>query len=80
MATIVIYPTYQLAGNSGASVGSGAQQTIAHGLPYTPTRAQIALTGGSATALPFHSADPDATNIFVTATAGQAWYWATAGR
>lgn len=65
--------------NSGASVGTGAQQTIAHGLAFTPTRQQIALTAGSATALPFHSADPDATNIYVTAASGQPWYWARVG-
>lgn len=66
--------------NSGASVGTGAQQTIAHGLAFTPTRQQIALTPGSATAVPFHSAAPDATNIYVTAAFNQPWYWATAGQ
>ena len=65
--------------NSGASTGTGAQQTVAHGLAITPTRQQIALTAGSATALPFHSAAPDATNIYVTAANLQAWYWATVG-
>lgn len=65
--------------NSGASVGTGAQQTIAHGLGFTPTRQQIALTPGTATAVPFHSAAPDGTNIYVTATLNQAWYWATVG-
>jgi len=65
--------------NSGASTGTGAQQTIAHGLSFTPTAQQIALTPGSATAAPYHSAAPDATNIYVTAVSGQAWYWATVG-
>ena len=65
--------------NSGSSTGTGAQQTVAHGLAITPTRQQIALTAGSATALPFHSAAPDATNIYVTAALNQAWYWATVG-
>ncbi len=65
--------------NSGASTGTGAQQTVAHGLAFTPTRQQIALTAGSATALPFHSAAPDGTNIYVTATLDQPWYWATVG-
>ncbi len=65
--------------NKGASAGTGAQQAIAHGLAFTPTRQQIALIAGSATATPYHSAAPDATNIYVTAGSGQAWYWATAG-
>ncbi len=65
--------------NCGSSTGTGAQQTIAHGLSFTPTAQQIALTPGSATAVPFHSAAPDATNIYVTATSGQAWYWSTTG-
>ncbi len=65
--------------NSGASTGTGAQQTVAHGLNFTPTRQQIALIAGSATANPYHSAAPDATNIYVTAANGQAWYWATVG-
>lgn len=65
--------------NSGASTGTGAQQTIAHGLGFTPTRQQIALTPGSATAVPYHSAAPGATNIYVTAANLKAWYWATVG-
>jgi len=65
--------------NSGASTGTGAQQAIAHGLKFTPTRQQIALWAGSATAAPWHSAAPDATNLYVTAANGQPWYWATAG-
>jgi hypothetical protein len=64
---------------SGAETGTGSEQTIAHGLPFTPTAAQISLTSGSATANPYHSTPPDATNIYVTAITGQAWYWATAG-
>lgn len=66
--------------SSGSSTGTGAQQTIAHGLAVTPTAQQIALTAGSATALPFHSAAPDATNIYVTAALNQTWYWATVGK
>ena len=34
---------------------------------------------GSAIANPYHSAAPDATNIYVTAALNQAWYWATVG-
>ena len=65
--------------NSGASTGTGAQQTVAHGLGFTPTRQQVSLSPGSATAVPYHSADPDGTNIYVTAANLQAWYWATVG-
>ncbi len=65
--------------NSGASVGTGAQQAIAHGLSFTPTAQQISLTPGSATALPYLSAAPDAHNIYVTATNLQPWYWSRVG-
>lgn len=65
--------------NNGSSTGTGAQQTIAHGLSFTPTQQQIALIAGSATAAPFHSAAPNATNIFVTAANLQPWYWSTTG-
>lgn len=63
--------------NSGSSTGTGVQQQIVHGLKIIPTRQHIVLCAGSATANPYHSADPDDTNIYVTATNGQTWYWAT---
>ena len=65
--------------NSGTATGTGAEQLVAHGLAFTPTRQQIALFAGSATANPYHSSDPDATNIKVTAANQQPWYWARAG-
>ncbi len=65
--------------NSGASTGTGVQQTVAHRLAITPTRQKIALISGSSTANPYHSAAPDATNIYVTAALNQPWYWATVG-
>jgi hypothetical protein len=65
--------------NSGSSTGTGSQQAVAHGLAFTPTQQQVALIGGSATALPYHSAAPDAAYIYVTAASGQPWYWATVG-
>ncbi len=71
--------TGYLTENSGLSIGTGVQQTIPHGLATIPTRQQIALTSGSSTANPYHSAAPDATNIYVTATNNQPWYWATVG-
>lgn len=61
--------------NSGSSTGTGSQQTVAHGLGFTPTRQQVILIAGSSTANPYHSAAPDATNIYVTAASDQAWYW-----
>lgn len=65
--------------NSGTATGTGAEQLVPHGLSFTPTRQQIALTAGSATANPYHSSDPDATDIKVTAALNQPWYWATVG-
>ena len=62
---------------SGASTGTGVQQTIAHGLSYTPTTAQIMLWDIENGASPYHSAAPDATNIYVTAVLNQDWGWAT---
>lgn len=59
----------------GASTGTGAEQTIAHGLYITPVRQQIILSAGSATANPYHSKDPDRTYFYVTAGDGQPWYW-----
>jgi hypothetical protein len=79
-ATIIRNNTGYITENSGTpAVGTGAQQAIPHGLNFTPTIAQIALIAGSATANPYHSAAPDANNIYVTALLGQAWYWATVG-
>jgi hypothetical protein len=68
--------------NSGASTGTGVQQAIPHGLAFIPTRQQIVLTAGYATgsaSAPYHSAVPDATNIYVIAAFGKPWYWATVG-
>lgn len=64
--------------NKGSSTGTGAQQTIAHGLSYTPTAADIILWNIENGANPYHSAAPDATNIFVTAVINQDWGWASA--
>jgi hypothetical protein len=61
--------------NSGASTGTGSEQTIAHGLAITPTRQQIILSNGSATANAYHSKAPDATNFYVVAGVSQDWYW-----
>lgn len=60
--------------NHGTSVGTGAQQTIAHNLPGTPTRVVLTEynTGG---ALPYESAAADAVNIYVTAVLGNTYRW-----
>jgi hypothetical protein len=65
--------------NSGQSTGTGSQQTIAHGLGFTPTWDQIALINAGVSANAYHAAIPDATNIYVTAVLGQSWAWATVG-
>jgi len=62
-------------GNSGSSTGTGAQQTIAHGCDFTPTKAQVRLWNIDDGANPYQSADPDATNIYVTAVSGKAYGW-----
>jgi hypothetical protein len=60
--------------NSGTSTGTGAQQTIAHGLVSTPNRVFLSesTTGG---ALAYQSAAADATNIYVTATSAKTYQW-----
>jgi len=63
--------------NSGTSTGTGAQQTIAHGLAITPTRVLFANIEDGANA--YQSAAADATNIYVTAVntldyVWKAWY------
>ena len=59
--------------NYGKSTGTGAQQTIAHGLNGTATYA--ILTNEDAGALPYQSAAADATNIYVTAVNLKKWQW-----
>lgn len=59
---------------SGTSTGTGAQQTIAHGLAAAPTRVLLSesTTGG---ALAYQSAAADATNIYITATNTKTYQW-----
>jgi len=61
--------------NSGTETGTGAQQTIAHGCDFTPTKAQVIVSNIDDGANPYLSADPDATNIYVTAVSGKAYRW-----
>lgn len=60
--------------NSGTSVGTGVQQTIAHGLPATPDTVILSEynTGGAGA---YQSAPADATNIFITAVFGKSYLW-----
>ena len=59
--------------NSGTSTGTGAQQTIPHGLLVTPNRIQ--LTDLESGANPYQSAAADATNIYVLAVLNQDYLW-----
>jgi hypothetical protein len=65
--------------NSGYSIGTGSEQTIAHGCSFTPTATQVYLTerriGG---ALAYQSSAPDATNIYITATNSKDYNWRVA--
>ena len=62
--------------NSGSSIGTGAQQTIAHGCAFTPTYNQVQLSERSTGAsLAYQSAGPDATNIYITAIALKDYNW-----
>ena len=59
--------------NSGTSTGTGAQQTIAHGLAATPNR--VFLTNESSGANPYQSATADSSNIYITAVNGKKYQW-----
>ena len=60
--------------NSGVSTGTGAQQSIAHGLNVTPSRVVLSdWSTGSANAR--QSAGADSTYIYVTATLDKDYLW-----
>ena len=59
--------------NLGSSTGTGAQQTIAHGLAGTPDYVFFSDIEIGADA--YQSASADATNIYVTATVNQDYAW-----
>jgi hypothetical protein len=62
--------------SKGHSTGTGAQQTIAHGLIYEPDWDDVFLSErSSGGALAYQSAEPDATNIYVTATDEKDYNW-----
>ncbi len=58
---------------SGSSTGTGAEQTIAHGLDITPTMVHI--SGDASDVNGFQSSAADATNIYITADNGEAYHW-----
>jgi len=64
--------------NSGSSTGTGAQQTIAHGLAVTPTRVYITPTATGVTEACL-SAPSDETNIYVTVTNLKTYMWYAEG-
>ena len=59
--------------NSDTSTGTGAQQTIAHGLAATPTK--VILWNIEDGANPYQSAVADGTNIKITAVINQDYGW-----
>jgi hypothetical protein len=67
--------SYWRTSNSGQATGTGAQQTIAHGVSFTPNYNQVLLTNLNNGANPYISAVPDATNIYVTAGLGLIFRW-----
>jgi len=58
---------------SGEATGTGAQQTIAHGLHVTPNRVQVSNLDDGAN--PYQSAAVDATNIYITAVDTKKYLW-----
>ena len=59
--------------NSGNSTGTGAEQTIAHGLEATPNR--VILWNIEDGANPYQSTAADATNIYITAVVDKDYGW-----
>lgn len=59
--------------NTGSSTGTGAQQTIAHGLDVTPI--DVILWDIETGSLPYQSAAADATNIYITASINDDYGW-----
>lgn len=57
----------------GTSTGTGAQQTIAHGLAGTPD--MVLLSDKELNAIPYQSAAADATNIYILAALNQDYTW-----
>jgi len=60
--------------NWGVATGTGAQQTIAHGLAGTPSEVLLC-ESTTGLAIPYQSAAADATNIYVLATLNKTFRW-----
>lgn len=60
--------------NDGTGTGTGSQQTIAHGLAFTPDSVVITPTATGAVECS-RTAASDATNIYVNVTSGKTYYW-----
>lgn len=60
--------------NSGTSTGTGAEQTIPHGLSTTPTDVQLS-NHDMAGCPPYESSAADATNIYVTGVLDKTYRW-----
>jgi len=58
--------------NNGTSTGTGAEQTIAHGLVTTPKSVVIIPTASGATVSGLYAKD---TNFYVTVTSGKTYNW-----
>ena len=65
--------TFNMAQLAGNSTGTGAQQTIAHGLNVIPTR--VILWNIEDGANPYQSAAADDTKIYITAVSGKDYGW-----
>ena len=59
--------------NSGHSTGTGAEQTIPHGLPVTPTRVRVWSREMGCVA--YESTAADATNVYVTGILDAIYGW-----
>lgn len=60
--------------SAGSGTGTGAQQTIAHGLDGTPNRIFVYPVSDPAGTV-ISIGTPDATNIYVTVTSGKTYAW-----
>jgi hypothetical protein len=66
--------------NYGSGVGTGIQQAIAHGMgTFTPTNQMVQVFSDNFTGVAFQTANPSATEIFITATNNSAYHWIISG-
>ncbi len=61
--------------NSGNSTGTGARQTIPHGLCQIPNRVRLNYTQGGAAAFPYLDLASDIANIYPLASNGKDYTW-----